>query len=34
MIVLNKTSQATPVYAFLFVLRQVPGAPGFIRSAS
>jgi hypothetical protein len=27
----NKTSQATPVYAFLFVLSQVPGAPEFFR---
>ena len=27
----NKTSQATPVFAFLLVLSQVPGAPGFFR---
>jgi len=29
----NKTSQATPVFAILFVLTPVPGAPEFIRSA-
>jgi hypothetical protein len=28
--VFNKTSQATPVFAFLLAQRQVPGAPGFI----
>jgi hypothetical protein len=28
---LNKTSQATPVFGFLFALSQVPGAPEFFR---
>jgi hypothetical protein len=27
----NKTSQATPVFAFLFFLSQMPGAPEFFR---
>jgi len=30
----NKTSQATPVFAFLLIQRHVPGEPGFIRYAA
>jgi hypothetical protein len=30
----NKTSQATPVYAILLFLSQVPGAPEVFRSDS